>query len=101
MGETIKVGQSFDHFVSAKREQPDGTWSYVSHPAGGLLMYPESVTVIEIIPRPKNEREIPEFILRLMKRITDNQNVIDGKLYHSDHPAGKFFDPHSVYIVET
>ena len=102
MGETLKVGDPFENWLPTKQRQPDGTYDYVADPAGELLSAPQNVTVIEIIPRPEDEREAARIARDLMDRISRNQNVIDGKLYRADNQEiGHLFDPNCFYIVES
>ena len=102
MSETLKVGDPFENWLPTKQKQPDGTYDYVADPAGGLLSVPQNVTVIEIIPRPEDEKEAAQIVKDLMDRTSRNQNVVDGKLYRADNQEiGHLFDPNSLYVVES
>lgn len=102
MGETLKVGDPFENWLPTKQRQADGTYDYVTDPAGGLLSVPQNVTVIEIIPRPEDEKEAALIVKDLMDKISRNQNVVDGRLYRADNQKiGHLFDPNSLYVVES
>ena len=101
MGETLKVGGSFDNLVPAKLRQPDGTYGYILGP-DGIVSTPQRSTVMRIVERPEDEAEATQLVKNLLGKISINQNVVDGKLFHTDNPIiGHLFDPNYFYIIET
>jgi len=102
MRETLKIGESFEGLVPSKQRQLDGTYDYVLDPDGGVTSVFQCSTVINIIKRPKDEANAAQLVKDLLAKTSNNQNVVDGKLYRVDNlKIGCLFDPDYFYIVES
>lgn len=104
MSETLKriqIGESYETLTPARQQNDDGS-TFVGDEAGGIVLQPIKITVLEIIDRPQNDKEAVQLANTIWDRIMlKNQSLVDGKLVSEDNPRlSPKFDPTKFYVVE-